>query len=73
MTAAMHQQQAINNVHMEEELEEQFGPILVKVLEQHGISAADCKKLQDAGFFTVEAVVYAPRYQSKPLCLIDMN
>jgi len=56
-------QEGINNIHInqEDELEEQFGPILVKVLEQHGISAADCKKLQDAGFYTVEAVVYAPR------------
>ena len=61
MSAAM--QQGINNLHLnqEEEQEEQFGPLLVKVLEQHGISSADCKKLQDAGFYTVEAVVYAPR------------
>ena len=61
MSAAM--QEGINNIHInqEDELEEQFGPILVKVLEQHGISAADCKKLQDAGFYTVEALVYAPR------------
>jgi len=49
----------------EVEDEEQFGPLLVKVLEQHGISGADCKKLQEAGFYTVESVVYAPR---KKLC-----
>ena len=59
MTATM-QQQGINNLE-QEEMEEQFGPLLVKQLEQHGISSADCKKLQDAGFYTVEAVVYAPR------------
>ena len=60
MTAAMQHQ---GNIHMEQEdMEEQFGPLLVKVLEQHGISSADCKKLQDAGFYTVEAVVYAPRW-----------
>jgi len=41
--------------------EEQFGPLLVGLLEQHGISAPDVKKLQEAGFYTVEAVVYAPR------------
>ena len=41
--------------------EEQFGPLLVRVLEQHGIAANDCKKLQEAGFYTVESVVYAPR------------
>merc|ERR1711953_371217 len=45
----------------EAEEEEQFGPLLVKVLEQHGISATDCKKLQEAGFYTVESVVYAPK------------
>ena len=56
-------QQGISNLQLnqEEEMDEQFGPLLVKVLEQHGITAADCKKLQDAGFYTVEAVVYAPR------------
>ena len=59
MTATM-QQQGINNLE-QEEMEEQFGPLLVKQLEQHGISSADCKKLQVAGFYTVEAVVYAPR------------
>ena len=60
MSTAM--QQGMNDIQLnQEEMEEQFGPLLVKVLEQHGISAADCKKLQDAGFYTVEAVVYAPR------------
>ena len=56
-------QQGISNLQLnqEEEMDEQFGPLLVKVLEQHGITAADCKKLQDAGFYTIEAVVYAPR------------
>jgi len=44
-----------------QEEQEQYGPLLVKVLEQHGIAAADCKKLQEAGFFTVEAVVFAPK------------
>ena len=47
---------------LQAEEEEQFGPLLVKVLEQHGISATDCKKLQEAGFYTVESVVYAPRW-----------
>jgi len=49
-----HQPQAV----MEEE---QFGPLLVNQLEQHGISANDVKKLQEAGFHTVESVVYAPK------------
>ena len=32
---------------VQEEQEEQFGPALVNVLERHGITAADCKKLQE--------------------------
>ena len=60
MAAAM-QQQTSMPVVAEVEDEEQFGPLLVKVLEQHGISNTDCKKLQEAGFYTVESVVYAPR------------
>lgn len=30
-------------------------------LQQSGISASDIKKLEDAGFHTVEAVAYAPK------------
>ena len=60
MAAAMQQQTNMPGV-AEVEDEEQFGPLLVKVLEQHGISSNDCKKLQEAGFYTVESVVYAPR------------
>lgn len=26
-----------------------------------GISAADCRKLEDGGFYTVEAVAYVPK------------
>lgn len=50
----------INPTVVEEE-DEQFGPLLVTEFEKHGVSAADVKKLQEAGFFTVESVVYAPR------------
>jgi len=50
----------INPTAVEEE-DEQFGPLLVTEFEKHGVSAADVKKLQEAGFFTVESVVYAPR------------
>jgi hypothetical protein len=38
-----------------EEMEES-GPQVVEVLESHGISAADIKKLKDANMFTVESV-----------------
>ena len=44
-----------------QEEEEQFGPLLVATLEQHGIAATDVKKLVGAGFYTVESVVYAPK------------
>ena len=41
--------------------EEQFGPLLVNKLESQRISANDVKKLQDAGYYTVESVAYAPK------------
>ena len=31
------------------------------VFKGNGISAADIKKLEDAGYFTVEAVAFAPK------------
>jgi len=33
------------------EEEENFGPLLVNELEKHGITAADCKKLQVTSLF----------------------
>lgn len=30
-------------------------------MQQCGISASDIKKLEDAGFHTIEAVAYAPK------------
>ncbi|XP_005046742.1 PREDICTED: DNA repair protein RAD51 homolog 1 [Ficedula albicollis] len=41
--------------------EESFGPQLISRLEQCGINANDVKKLEEAGFHTVEAVAYAPK------------
>uniref|UniRef100_A0A8C7QAC4 DNA repair protein RAD51 homolog n=1 Tax=Oncorhynchus mykiss TaxID=8022 RepID=A0A8C7QAC4_ONCMY len=41
--------------------EESFGPQPLSRLEQCGISASDLKKLEDAGFHTIEAVAYAPK------------
>lgn len=43
------------------ETQEQFGPLSVTKLEQNGITAADIKKLQEAGLHTIEAVAYTPR------------
>ncbi|XP_014661841.1 PREDICTED: DNA repair protein RAD51 homolog B-like [Priapulus caudatus] len=46
-----------------EEDEENFGPLRVKVLESHGISAADVKKLEDGGYYTIEAIAFTPKKQ----------
>jgi len=40
---------------------EASGPMPVGALEQHGIGSADVKKLREAGYHTVESVVYAPK------------
>ena len=40
---------------------EESGPMPVGSLEAHGIGAADVKKLREAGYHTVESVVYAPK------------
>ena len=50
-----------NSKAAEDEDEEQFGPLPIASLEQHGIGSSDVKKLQEAGFNTVESVVYAPK------------
>ncbi|TRY70894.1 hypothetical protein TCAL_04459 [Tigriopus californicus] len=41
--------------------EESLGPLPIIGLEQHGISAGDIKKLAEAGYNTIESVVYAPK------------
>ena len=38
-----------------------IGPFLFIALQSHGISASDVKKLEDAGFFTIESVAFAPK------------
>jgi len=35
--------------------------VLLVVIQKNGITAGDIKKLQEAGYFTVEAVAYAPK------------
>ncbi|XP_037524000.1 DNA repair protein RAD51 homolog 1 [Rhipicephalus sanguineus] len=42
---------------------ESFGPLKIQKLEGNGIGAADIRKLEEAGFHTVEAVAYAPKKQ----------
>lgn len=51
------EQQDEQNVSMEENA----GPLLISKLEEHGISANDVKKLQEAGFHTVESIAYTPK------------
>ncbi len=43
------------------ETQDSFGPLSVTKLEINGITAADIKKLQEAGLHTIEAVAYTPR------------
>ena len=45
MAAAMQQAQDVTGGVQIQEEEEQFGPLLVSTLEQHGIAATDVKKL----------------------------
>lgn len=40
---------------------ESMGPLPVQSLESHGVSSADVKKLREAGYHTVESIVYAPK------------
>ncbi|CAB4065770.1 RAD51 [Lepeophtheirus salmonis] len=41
--------------------EQEFGPIPISVLQKHGVSAGDLKKLSEVGYHTVESIVYAPK------------
>ncbi|XP_032221698.1 DNA repair protein RAD51 homolog B [Nematostella vectensis] len=45
----------------EEEGEDVIGPLSIRKLEEHGISANDVNKLIDAGFHTIEAITYTPK------------
>ncbi|XP_066992059.1 DNA repair protein RAD51 homolog 1 [Anabrus simplex] len=49
------------SLQQQEEDVDEFGPQLINKLESHGISAADVKKLEEAGYHTVEAVAFAPK------------
>ena len=45
----------------EDEEMELDGPTPIKALEEKGINAGDIKKLEEAGFHTVEAVAFTPK------------
>ncbi|GIY84510.1 DNA repair protein RAD51 homolog 1 [Caerostris darwini] len=51
---------AVQEAEVEEE-DSEFGPQKIKKLEGNGISAGDIKKLQEAGFYTVESVAFTPK------------
>ncbi len=40
---------------------ETIGPMPVSALEAHGVSGPDVKKLREAGYNTIESIVYAPK------------
>jgi len=52
---------ASSATQVEAEEEDVGGPLLIAKLEAHGISAADVRKLSEAGYCTVEAVAFAPK------------
>ncbi|KAL8559640.1 recombinase rad51 [Nucella lapillus] len=55
---AMQQQQEEQDTVVEDET---FGPMPLAKLEGNGISGTDVKKLEEAGFYTVESVAFAPK------------
>lgn len=44
-----------------EEREEEFGPRPVSKLEGNGITAGDIKKLEEAGFHSIESIAFSPK------------
>ncbi|XP_045611466.2 DNA repair protein RAD51 homolog A [Procambarus clarkii] len=57
---AMMQERSIDEQESEADIGA-AGPLLIHTLEQNGISVADIKKLEEAGYYTVEAVAFAPK------------
>ncbi|UZJ52164.1 hypothetical protein CBS101457_001484 [Exobasidium rhododendri] len=41
--------------------ENALGPMSIMTLQQHNISSADCKKLEEAGYFTIESVAFTSK------------
>ncbi|XP_059471236.1 DNA repair protein RAD51 homolog A [Neocloeon triangulifer] len=60
MTATMQRESAVT---METCEEEDFGPQAIAKLEGNGILASDIKKLEEAGYHTVESIAFAPKKQ----------
>ena len=49
--------------NQEEEEVELEGPTPIKALEEKGINAGDVKKLEEAGFHTIESIAFTPKKQ----------
>jgi DNA repair protein RAD51 len=52
-------QLAANSTHQTST--DEYGPLTISKLEEHGIAAADVKRLVEAGYFTVESIAFTPR------------
>ncbi|KAI8366946.1 Rad51-domain-containing protein [Choanephora cucurbitarum] len=51
-----------NSVELKHTTEEEVtGALVVSELERHGIHQTDIKRLQEAGFYTIDAIAYSPR------------
>jgi len=59
--AVVEQAPAEQQAEVQEQEEVQSGPMPISKLESTGVSAADLKKLQEAGFHTVESIAYATK------------
>ncbi|KAL1243711.1 DNA repair protein [Trichinella spiralis] len=53
--------ESTNVIMPQEEMEENFGPQPISRLEQFGIPNVDIKKLEEAGFYTIESVAFTPK------------
>lgn len=56
-------EKAIATATTADQEEDDYGPLLIKKLEVNGITSGDIKKLQEAGFHTVESIAFAPKKQ----------
>ena len=59
----MQTEEAKTEEQQEDEAMEMEGPTPVKSLEEQGINSGDIKKLEDAGYHTVESVAFTPKKQ----------
>ena len=58
MQATKRRQDEEADTDMQEEEEEDEGPVPIQTLQTKGINAGDIKKLEEAGFKTVESIAF---------------